>query len=412
MEERIAKLDIEKKGPKKYSFKYWRADIKQVIHKPTVNETYLLREKDGLCKEVFKAIRSINLMPSKSLNSETKEKLISNGQLLYRYLLPPSIQKEINHLKKQKIYPLLISTNDPKIPWELLHDGDDFLCISLCVSRDLHGISSETGGMTCFPKNVSSGKNNVKFLFIVNPYDPQEELSDTYEECETIIDSLDDDVTLSHYISDEHATYWTIKREFTKNYEVIHYAGHICLDEKKNKVYIPLPEKGQLYSENIGYISGNPFVFLNGCASDSKSESLAQAFFLNGAKGVLGTIAEIPSLQARTFACTFYENLLSGITIAESVRLARKETRKKFPNDATFLSFVLYGHPESMIPGVRPIKEYRFLKSDGSIDESKFSNEALNILKTAATQASIMGKKKIDLQHFLISFLSKNLDIL
>lgn len=410
----IARLDIEATGRNKFSFKYWRAGDSQDIQHPYCRESLHLDRKDYYCNQMAQEIKLANQASPDFLDSGSKEKLINSGKILYNSLLPASIQKEL----KKLTHPILISMNDTTIPWELLHDGDDFLCVKHRISRDLHRTYHTTAAMTNFSSISAHAPEQIQFFFIVNPFDPEHELDDTFDECDTIVQSLDAANVSSTYLSGEQATLWDIKNEIASGYDVIHYVGHIQYDKKQKRGYIQLPENLKFFPEDVGYIQGHPLVFLNGCESDVKSRSktktefyengisLAQAFLLKGAKGVVGTIVKVPSSQAKTFACAFFECLLTGESISESMRLARLETREKFPNDAAFLSFVLYGYPEVTLVKLPSAADLAFFREDGSVDKAKFTSDLLKLLESAVSQAETLGSDKVEAEHLLLALLA------
>ncbi len=409
MTEAIARLDIENIGRNRYNFKFWRARDRQEVQKPDMRETVTLNRKDYYCSQMLDEILSANQNAQSGTDSGVKQRLIQSGEVLYRSFIPEMLQKEFKRLNN----PLLISTNDPGIPWEVLHDGEDFLSIKFRVSRDLHYSHPASGGQTTMVRSQALSRDMLRFLFVVNPYDPEFKLTDTYEECENIKKSLDPSKTKSKYFSDEHATLWEIEKELMTPYDVIHYAGHIFYENRPKKVYIQLPEDKRLYPDDINYIKGKPLIFLNGCQSDVTGQcqhgheiyqnglSLSQTFVLRGAKGVVGTLSKVPSPQAKKFANVFYQNVLEGETIAEAVRFARVKTREAFPDDAGFLTFVLYGHPETRIVPLPSPGQYHFFDNDGRVKEEMFTEEARQILQHMAEKARQYGNEKAEAENLL-----------
>ncbi|MEM1008861.1 MAG: hypothetical protein AAGJ35_07620, partial [Myxococcota bacterium] len=74
------------------------------------------------------------------------------GKALYQILMP----SELRPLLKQNQKSLAICGGDPLFPWEILHDGDDFLGLRFplgrlpswaetqeCFTENLHGVNSE-----------------------------------------------------------------------------------------------------------------------------------------------------------------------------------------------------------------------------------------------------------------------------
>src|SRR5215467_7926521 len=110
------------------------------------------------------------------------DSLLSLGRLLFDSLLPAPVQEALRQLD----IPLLISSNTPDVPWELLYDSKvapgHFLCQHLGISRQLntgrntaiHRIppSDRTGVDTVLHKARKAGRHEVQglsVLFLVNP---------------------------------------------------------------------------------------------------------------------------------------------------------------------------------------------------------------------------------------------------
>src|SRR6266581_7203475 len=108
--------------------------------------------------------------------------LLSLGRLLFEALVPSPIQESLRHLDT----PLLISTNTPEIPWELLYDSKTlpghFLCQHVSIGRQLHTgrnttthrlpLSERSGVDTSLHKARKMGRREAQGLsvmFLVNP---------------------------------------------------------------------------------------------------------------------------------------------------------------------------------------------------------------------------------------------------
>jgi CHAT domain-containing protein len=97
-----------------------------------------------------------------------------------------------------------------------------------------------------------------------------------------------------------------------------------------------------------------PIVVLNACQSARAGYQLrgmggfAQAFVHAGAGVFVGTHWSVGDAQASTFITRFYESfLLDGrrSSLSEATATARKAAKRK--GDATWLAFVVYGHPRA-----------------------------------------------------------------
>jgi CHAT domain-containing protein len=242
------------------------------------------------------------------------------------------------------------------------------------------------------------------FLFMADT-DPQNPLLDAAKEAEFLIDSLTNEIQ-HKLINQYEANLFEIQQQMLRGCDIIHYAGHAEFDDRMRRGFIPLPKSEKMFPDDIPNLSGNPFVFLNGCATDKQvgaqwTDSLVNAFISHGAKGVIGTLFKIESVCAKDFALCFYKRLLRGEAIGEALRLARLEIREQFPNDMTPLAFILYGNPTMRI--AKPIPPLPW-KKDGSLDDSKFSAEALEFLRSALQEMQRSGSGLVEPSHVLSAF--------
>ncbi len=139
-------------------------------------------------------------------------------------------------------------------------------------------------------------------------------------------------------------------------YRILHMATHGRVTPKG---------RGEIYlgdgmwdgAELIDRMAEIPqLVFLNACyagaaldATSAGSASLAQAFFRKGVRAMVITGWAVGDAAARTFATTFFEEVLDGSTFGRAVRRARFETRRQHPHDNTWAAFQCYGEPSTVI---------------------------------------------------------------
>jgi len=92
-----------------------------------------------------------------------------------------------------------------------------------------------------------------------------------------------------------------------------------------------------------------PLVFLNACETGDQGASLTdwggwpRAFCETGAGAFIGTSWSVRERPATTFATAFYDAMLDGRTLAEAAGAARSAAKQL--GDASWLAFVVYGHP-------------------------------------------------------------------
>jgi CHAT domain-containing protein len=99
-----------------------------------------------------------------------------------------------------------------------------------------------------------------------------------------------------------------------------------------------------------GFQAGKPLVFGNACSSSvggaSEVRSLAGEFLHGGASAFVGTIAPITNRVAVEFAVVFYTKLLKeGLPIGEALHASKQEFHKKKGVDPSWLFYCLYGSP-------------------------------------------------------------------
>lgn len=277
---------------------------------------------------------------------EKIQDLSSLGGLLYGMFLPSAIQKNLE-LNKD---PLILKTNDNEVPWELLHDGTDFLSLKVPVGRRLR--SRERPRSNSFSK-----ADKIRILFIANPTG---DLDAAEKEVQYIQEHLGSNVDVE-ILKRHNATNSSILSAFRNGkYDIIHYAGHAEFDPKSpDESALISYNHRKIYAAEIKRIlGGKPFVFLNACSSGvekmcedgesytgSDTEGLASSFILGGAMGFIGSSWPMPDLSAGILASEFYNHFITGSTVGESLRRARLHLKEQRPKDINWMAFILYGDP-------------------------------------------------------------------
>ncbi len=137
----------------------------------------------------------------------TNDSLLVLGRQLFDALVPSPIQEVLHHLD----IPLLISTNTPEIPWELLYDSKPspgrFLCQQLSIGRQsLTGrntasttqrspLSERLSVDTTLHKARKMGRREVQGLSVLFLINPTSERSLAEEEVATLCTTLPESVS-------------------------------------------------------------------------------------------------------------------------------------------------------------------------------------------------------------------------
>jgi hypothetical protein len=313
-----------------------RVDLIQKINEiaSTLNE---LRRRD-ICIEACS-------QSSENTAEALQQNLVEIGELIYGLFLPQSVQEDLRNLTN----PLLISTNDPALPWELMHDGGNFLCLKNPIGRQLR---THEGARRNPTENLAS----PRFLLIGNP---RLDLPDAHKEVESIAEKLSN-ADVHVLIGEEASNLEVLSALQSGQYNVIHYAGHASFDQHNPSDSSLQLAKGKSVSasEVKRILKGRPLVFLNACASarahrkdeqirytGADTEGLASAFVLGGALCVIGALWPVFDDYSAKFASIFYDKLLAGETIGDALLFARKQLVDASKEQITWGSFILYGDP-------------------------------------------------------------------
>lgn len=334
------------------------AGVSSVVHKPNIDIINLFR--NDLTDIATRANTAAQ-------NGFALEEFSDLGQLIYASILPTRVR---TWLQATQGGALRIITNEPSIPWEIMHDRNEFIGIDRAIGRSVI-MRREADRQLQSPQGRSPGAK-LKALIIV---DPTGDLPDSRKEATALItwlrDEMADEVDTPLALVGKEASRTRVCKGLVREPDIILYSGHITVSATGESGL--LLADGQLGVQGIGNaLRGEPLVLLMGCrsaghiakaglaASDEggrfslpqepsiaeHTQNMAEAFIWGGAKAVLGTLFEIPDDGAREFNEELFERLIGRRQpIGEAIRGAREEMRRKRPTDATWTSVVLYGDP-------------------------------------------------------------------
>ena len=101
-------------------------------------------------------------------------------------------------------------------------------------------------------------------------------------------------------------------------------------------------------------------------------ERLAENLIAAGAGAVLASRWPLNPARAREFAALFYQELADGVTLGEALRRARISMAQPRPDDASWLSFLLYGDPaQRLVTASTASKERAFDSGFDAVDDSQ-----------------------------------------
>jgi len=313
-------------------------------------------------REYTKAIIAVLNSASRrgKIGNDLLVQLKEQGSLLFDQLLPIEIK---DMLKQTKENCLLVSIDDNlvHIPWELLYDGNDFLCLRFSMGRSVSTRQAVTSAVRLLQRPL-------KMQVLA---DPRGDLQAAYEEGVAIkneIGGYEDWIDISLKTTDISADYAKSK---IRNFDIVHYAGHAEHDADAPGESGWLMKDGRLNAAGILAMAGSrpmpALVFSNACQSGrtdawkldadygTRIFGLANAFLLAGVQHYIGTFWEIPDEAGALFARSFYRSLAAGASIGSAMRAARQSIVRAYGEDTiVWASYMLYGDPSTLYVAPEP----------------------------------------------------------
>jgi CHAT domain-containing protein len=274
----------------------------------------------------------------------------ARGSVLYRTLVPPRLREQLRALRG----PLLVSTSLTGMPWELLHDDEEFWGLRYALGKRLVMDRPLPAGGT------TSLRARPRALIVGS--DPRGDLRFVAHEVEAICEALERFADIE-CVTGRLATFETVMTCLGGGFDLIHYCGHVVAGDEARPALLLAEEKTLPASAIEANLSGRPLVFLNGCASARGGEShatgaweatfssVAYGFLFGGAVAVVGTLADVSDRHAASLAAEFYRGALEKAPVGEALRAARAHCRadSESAGSPTWLSVVLYGNPAQVL---------------------------------------------------------------
>ncbi len=305
-------------------------------------------------------------MKTQARRGGANEPLISLGRLLFDALVPSPIQEALRILD----IPLLINTNTPDIPWELLYDSKSspghFLCQHLSMSRQLQSgrntaihrvpFSDRSGVDTAIHKSRKMGRREAQGLAILFLVNPTSERSLAEEEVATLCTTLPESVSRIILYRQQANQLEMRLRINADTPQVLHYAGPIPNTSSPGEPMLALAGSSRLdanaASQLLQSFHKRPLVFLSyydsshvGTLPAYDMELLASNLVTAGAGAVISMRWPVNMQRAREFAVLFYQELADGMSLGEAMRRTRFTMAQRQPEDPSWMSYVLYGDP-------------------------------------------------------------------
>jgi len=264
--------------------------------------------------------------------------------------------------------PVVISVNDTSIPWELMHDGDNFLALKVPLGK-LPITGSRPKPVTITPTR----KPRVLLVGVAEPDVPGLELKrlpavDAEIEALAQLFSSNSEIVDFNWNRDvllgEAAHGWDFGEKLhSGRYQIIHFAGHAVYgrlgrpygQEEQGSTQL----RGLVLSDEVidlgkipQLVSGSPFVFLNACKTSGEAVTRydatmqsAYSFLLGGALGCINSIWNVDDRVAVQVAKSFYPYLLQDLSVGEALLRTKNDLRSRDPSGLAWASYILLGYP-------------------------------------------------------------------
>lgn len=286
--------------------------------------------------------------------AEVGVKIEAFGQRLYRDLLPEDLKRAYRRIRQQKaeeLLSLLITSDEPWIPWELVKPfergtptedslDDPFFCEQFALTRWLAGASP-------------SRQLEVKTIALVAPTSG---LSYVQRE-RSYIDGLAQrapQVRVLPPIGAVSAVRAGLREGTAQLWHMACHGSFAGISPDRSAVQL---DGGELRAEEIvgpveqGIAQAQPLVLLNACHTGRQDFALiglggwTQQFVRAGASAFIGTQWEAHDALAAEFAVALYEALWSGQTLGQAAHAARQAVKRLDATNPTWLAYAVYGHP-------------------------------------------------------------------
>jgi predicted component of type VI protein secretion system len=285
------------------------------------------------------------------------------GAVLFDQLFPREVQ-DLLWTHRDEITSVRVVSTEPFIPWEIVHlrkpgqaldpgEPPRFLG-QMGLVRWLHNVN----GLP--PTTLHLREGRVRYVIPKYP-DPEWQLPATVNERVYL------EQTFAGTAIEPQPNPVRDALAEPGSFDLLHFACHgeadshaiaqarLVLEGRMEGQFVPSYLNAAIV-ESFGRLrspdGAQPIVFLNACQAGRAGYQLtgiggfAQAFLRAGAGAFVGTLWSVGDQPAFYFGKAFYDTLRRGSTVAEAAIAAREAARQ---DDATWLAYVVYGHPHGRV---------------------------------------------------------------
>ncbi len=281
------------------------------------------------------------------LLSDWQNETMETGKIAFTAYLPDRSQEFV---RTNVDCAIQLTTNRVDIPWELLHDDHEFLCLSRPVGRRPQSLRDQRTLPFREP-------GPLRALVIGNP---NGDLPGAEEEAQMIAEELSKAGAKVELFLRQNATARLFAKKIrNQQFDLIHFAGHAHFEPRAPDISGLSFQDSPMPAAELGrHLSSRAFVFLSACEAGMASvvgnnigmlgdfvAGIATNILCGGAIGCVAPMWAIKDGVAKDFSIFFYKHLISEMIVGESLRQARLEVRTAHGPDDAWKAWVLYGDP-------------------------------------------------------------------
>ncbi len=278
--------------------------------------------------------------------SDDVAELRALGRHLYDSCLSDEVKGQLAASDAENLL-LRVDESVVHIPWELAHDGQQFLCRRFNLGRQV--VALEAGSSTEPPPSEPPRR------FLV-AHNPTGDLPGAEREARLL---------LAHF--DAAGCPWTVEAIgherlaplrlalALQEADLVHYSGHAESGARSGWRL----GSGVFGADRFARLTRKPrLVFANACHTGGGERALVSTltlghrFLLAGVQSYIGNLWTVPDVPATTFAVAFYDALLAAENFGRAMRLARERVAElPHAGAMAWAGYVFYGDPRWRLSG-------------------------------------------------------------
>jgi hypothetical protein len=295
-------------------------------------------------------------------STDFTEELRAFGAELFDKLFPETMQR-ILWEHRQELKRIMVISTEPFIPWELVHLKEPGKSLGAEIQfLGQMGLVRWLHDMGWPPSELKIREGMARYVIPHYPHPdyvlPEAQLEAQFLEDKFKAQAVDPRSTPVRKLLSQPGAF-----------DLLHFACHgmaegdnvanaqlLLQGRVEGNNYIPDPlsaTTAEQYANLTRPDNSRPIVVLNACQAGRAGYRLtgiggfAKAFLRGGAGAFVGTLWSVGDSPARTFTETFYSEILAGAKVSEAAIRAREKAQQA--GDATWLAYVVYGHPHATL---------------------------------------------------------------